>query len=65
MNDKQPPPPPPPPQPDPAASAGAAKALGKRPWSKPTIRNSNGVIDSSAGQDPNVMGEYGAFYRSP
>ncbi len=45
--------------------ARAAKALGKRPWSKSTIRNSNGVIDSSAGQDPNVMGEYGAFYRSP
>ena len=54
MNDKQHPPPPPP---------AAKEAPRKKPWSKPTIRNSDGVIDFASGQDPHPVGE-NANYRS-
>ncbi len=63
MNDKQHPPPPPPPAAGPAASAGAAKALGKRPWSKPTIRVSDGIITISSGGSPRPT--EGTYYTSP
>ena len=57
MNDKRhhpPPPPPPPPPPQPAAK----EASRKKPWSKPTIRGSDGVIDIGTGTylDPNLEG---------
>ena len=57
MNDKRHPPPPPP-------QPAAKEAPRKKPWSKPTIRNSDGVIDFASGQDARPAGE-APFYRSP
>ena len=41
--------PPPPTEPESAASADGTRAKGKRPWSKPTLRVHEGVIDVNSG----------------
>ena len=60
------PPPPPPPQdslPHVEPPEAASEPPKKRPWSKPTVRNSDGVIYTVSGPTPKSAGGETPFYH--